>query len=354
MRRISAARCSVIFLAYVGFCTLCMAQAANLKVNQQISAEDAAALEEQLKTTPDNLAAREKLIDYYFQAGITSPAPNLEQKRQQHVLWVIEHHPDAGIAGEPEAMIMPIGPAGDMQAYERGKQLWLEQAQKHPGDKRVLRNAAHFFSLFDAKTARDLLQKAFDLDPGDAETASSLAESFEQERILAHSPEEKTALSQKALSIRERALQNADAENRFYELGDIAEDSFEAGDTTKARGYALELLQSSENFKSNWNYGNAVHAGNTVLGQVALQQGDVPAADNYLLEAGKTPGSPQLDSFGPDMKLAKELLEKGERDTVLTYLQSVGKFWKMGGDKLQTWTAVIKAGGAPDFSMNLH
>jgi len=38
-----------------------------------------------------------------------------------------------------------------------------------------------------------------------------------------------------------------------------------------------------------------------------LKEGKVEDAKHYLLEAGKTPGSPQLNSFGPDMSLAEEL-----------------------------------------------
>jgi hypothetical protein len=53
--------------------------------------------------------------------------------------------------------------------------------------------------------------------------------------------------------------------------------------------------------------------------------------------AGKNPHA--------NMTLAKELLEKGQREAVLTYLQSKGKFWKMGGDELQSCTANIKGGG---------
>ncbi len=49
----------------------------------------------------------------------------------------------------------------------------------------------------------------------------------------------------------------------------------------------------------------------------------------YLIAAGKSPGSPQMDSFGPNMTLAKDLLEKGERDAVLEYFMRCRKFWKM-------------------------
>ena len=53
------------------------------------------------------------------------------------------------------------------------------------------------------------------------------------------------------------------------------------------------------------------------------------------------------------MTLAKELLEKGERETVIAYLQACAKFWKMGRDEVQNWIATIKGGGTPDFGGNL-
>jgi hypothetical protein len=76
--------------------------------------------------------------------------------------------------------------------------------------------------------------------------------------------------------------------------------------------YAKNLLIQAESMKDNWNYGNAVHTANLVLGRIALADGDVEEAKCLLLLAGQTPGSPQLNSFGPDMLFAEELLEKGE------------------------------------------
>lgn len=121
----------------------------------------------------------------------------------------------------------------------------------------------------------------------------------------------------------------------------------------KAEQYANELLKSAQDSGGNWNYGNAIHNGIIALGRVALRRGDVAGAKQHPLAAGETPGSPNLHSFGPNMTLAKELLEKGERDTVIAYLQSCAKFWKMGGAELQTWIATIKYGGTPDFGANL-
>ena len=72
-----------------------------------------------------------------------------------------------------------------------------------------------------------------------------------------------------------------------------------------------------------------------------------------LLASGRTKGSPTLDSFGPNMSLAKDLLERGEREVVLEYFKLCSAFWKRGADRLDAWTAEIKQGQIPDFGANL-
>jgi len=318
-----------------------------------IAAKDAKALEDLVAANPDNLPAREQLINYYFIASLTTKTAEIQEKREQHVFWLIEHHPESELAGSPQAGIMPTDVAGSTEGYQHGKQLWLAQVEKNSSNQRILRNAAQYLALFDGKVSRELLQKAVELDPSDGETSSRLAQSHEHQRMSANSPEEKTALAQKALSAGERGVEGADTENRFYQLESVATFALEAGETAKAQQYATELLQDAEKFHGNWNYGNALHKGNIVLGRIALQQGNIAKAKEHLLTAGNTPGSPQLDSFGPNMELAKELLEKGERDVVVSYLQSCAKFWKMGGDQLQSWITTVKKGGIPDFGGNL-
>jgi TonB family protein len=142
-------------------------------------------------------------------------------------------------------------------------------------------------------------------------------------------------------------------EQRFYELAPLAKAAVEAGAMDKAKAYATELLQMAAQYPADWNYGNAIHDGNMVLGRVALRQGTVALARQYLLQAGKTKGSPQLNSFGPNMRLAGELIDANERDAVLQYFDLCRSFWKMGGRKLDDWTAVVRGGGKPDFGANL-
>ena len=142
-------------------------------------------------------------------------------------------------------------------------------------------------------------------------------------------------------------------EKRFYALDGAAKLGFEVGKVEDARKYAQELQTLLPKFKTDWNYGNAVQDSNLVLGRIALSEGRVEDAKRYLLEAGKSPGSPQMDTFGPNMSLAKDMLEKGEHDTVLRYFELCRQFWKMDRGRLDAWRDEVKAGRIPNFGANL-
>jgi hypothetical protein len=108
--------------------------------------------------------------------------------------------------------------------------------------------------------------------------------------------------------------------------------ALEAGETELAEKHAAETLRKNTDRK-NWNYGNIVHDANQIRGRCALREGKLADAKTYLLKAGATPASPQLNSFGPQMQLAREMLEKGEKETVLQYLDLVSKFWASDKDQ---------------------
>lgn len=142
-------------------------------------------------------------------------------------------------------------------------------------------------------------------------------------------------------------------EARFEVLPGAAHEALQVGDFDKAVAYGTEALELAESFKASWNYGNAIHRGHLLLGEVALQKGDVTGAGKELLLAAETPGSPQLDSFGPSMALAKKLLELGQKEIVLEYLQKCREFWKMDYDRLEQWSTEIKSGKTPAFEPNI-
>jgi hypothetical protein len=148
--------------------------------------------------------------------------------------------------------------------------------------------------------------------------------------------------------------QAKDDKDRFYALNDAAKAAFEIGMVDDAARHAQELLDLATRFTGDWNYGNAIHDGHMVLGRVALSRGNVEGAKKELLMAGGTKGSPQLNSFGPNMSLAKDLLEQKQVDVVVEYLQLCGKFWEMEDGRLKRWSGLAKAGRLPDdFGGNL-
>jgi len=144
------------------------------------------------------------------------------------------------------------------------------------------------------------------------------------------------------------------AEDKFHMTREIAPLAFNAGDQVMAGMYAKDLLIQAESMKDDWDYGNAVHTANLVLGRIALAAGDIDEAKRLLLLAGKTPGSPQLESFGPDMLFAKELLEKGEKDVVIQYFTLCSAFWKMDDGKLAQWKTEVQNNEIPDFGPNVR
>ena len=142
-------------------------------------------------------------------------------------------------------------------------------------------------------------------------------------------------------------------EQRFYLTTRLASLALAAGDIAKATSYSKWLLDQAPGWVGDWNYGNAIHVAHLVLGEIALNAGDLPEAKHQLLEAAKIPGSPQLDTFGPNMRLAKQLLAKGDRDTVIEYFDLCAKFWEDSRGQLETWKAAILKGEEPKFGANL-
>jgi hypothetical protein len=159
----------------------------------------------------------------------------------------------------------------------------------------------------------------------------------------------------RALCSLERAIYlNTNELHRYRTLPNIACSAFEAGDWHKARVFAIELLDKAAlpDYLYQRN-GDAIHFGNTVLGRMALLEGNVDEAKSFLLSSGKTTGSPFLRACGPSMVLANELLLRGERDVVVQFLQLCSSFWKTNDHRAEQWIYQILNGIMPDISSNL-
>jgi hypothetical protein len=150
---------------------------------------------------------------------------------------------------------------------------------------------------------------------------------------------------------------------RFYALGSAARNVLRDGKVEEAEALATELARLASKYEQDWNHGNAIADSNEVLGQIALSKGDVGEAKKRLLASADSKGSPQLNSFGPRFVLARALAEKGERETVVAFLDSVARFWANPEERtepnskrlasenlkeLESWKEQLRAGKVPD------
>jgi len=140
---------------------------------------------------------------------------------------------------------------------------------------------------------------------------------------------------------------------RLLGLRSVALRAFDRGDYSGATTLATELLTLAERYRGDWFYGNAVHHGHLILGRVALASGNAAMARRELLAAGRTPGSPQLDSWGPNMELALEMIRTGEHEAVLEYFELCRAFWGMGHARLDAWASLVADRREPEFGGNL-
>lgn len=140
----------------------------------------------------------------------------------------------------------------------------------------------------------------------------------------------------------------------FYHLEDLAKVAYARDDFEKTERLARELLDTAKAYPDDWNYGNAIHHGHRFLGQTALMRNDLAAAKSELIQSAQTPGSPQLNSFGPNMHLARLLIERGEKDVVVEYLGMCRSFWKMHPERIDRWIADVETGRVPEFGPNIN
>jgi len=418
-----------------------------------LSPQQVSDLEEGLKTDPDDLGARTRLLGYYYSSSLRiTSAEATRAARRRHILWIIEHRPEAEVTRLSETTIDPTGHAlADPDGYNDARRLWLRQVDLHKNDARVFVHAARFLRLSDKANSLSLLKKAMQLEPGNAEIASELGYTYAitalgitminnnglpmgADPAQATSPIAKTAIDElrassnpvviavagnilsqygvmisaatkgainqdalaEELLLRSEALDpgnpgppgalsqlyslrmmragvtNEDRaslarkrlaqaelvvdrttnnrESHLYALIAASKAALDATAFDEARRIATDLLQQIPDPPSVRD-GQAFHDGHVALGRVALKDGDVAQAKAHLLHAGRTPGGGTLTSFGPNMSLAKELAERGERDTVVTYLELCRTFWQ--GPQLNQWIRTLKAGAIPEFGANL-
>jgi beta-lactamase regulating signal transducer with metallopeptidase domain/tetratricopeptide (TPR) repeat protein len=331
--------------------------------SRNLTPEKVAELEALVEQDPHDLRSQSLLLTYYMNRQSTDETAR--SKREQTVLWLIENHPDAEVLGQPQGQLRRQPQQNDEVA-----ELWKQQLDKHPDNLQVIWNAGNYFLIGYIDQAIDCYELGKSLDPENATKWNQRLGQVYEFKMRRSSESEKQVWADESL----RSLENAYAESRAksftfqapgyphstYEfpnfekatiLPRMAKAALKAGDLDKAADYANQMLSSTE---SNPNDGDFIYNGNFVLGMIAVQNGNLDAAVEYLLAAGDTSGSPVLNSFGPNMSLAKELLDRGERDVVLAFLKKCMKFWSSEFSPCSRWIQEMEEGRTPDFSGHLN
>lgn len=293
----------------------------------------------QVATRPDDRIARAKLAGALFVTRDESPRARAEYLAQ--ALWWIDRHP-------AEAVTFTLSSRGIRDRSSDPMKLaaaWNDAVRAHAEDVQVLINAAKFFGYSDPVHAREVLFRARAIAPGDSRVPFQLGE-LETHQSWRGAAARRTERARAALDAFEDALRLwTDDWSRSIPLEKVSRAAFETHDFGRARNCAEALLL--------YDTGDAVHHGNLVLGRLALVDGNLDLARHHLIEAGHTRGSAPLGSFGPNMQLAKELLERGERDVVLEYFDLCAVFWKRDRGRLAVWEHAVSQGSVPDFGANL-
>jgi hypothetical protein len=120
----------------------------------------------------------------------------------------------------------------------------------------------------------------------------------------------------------------------------------------QARQYAEDALALAPRHRQHPQYGTAIYAANITLGSLALRAGDRAAAVRFLLKASEAPVSEEL-AYGPDAlfglrwNLAKDLVERGERDAVIVFLKRMAETSIAHRADLREAAAAIGRGETP-------
>ncbi|HEV3446019.1 MAG TPA: hypothetical protein VG099_15365 [Gemmataceae bacterium] len=303
----------------------------------ELTHEECIDLEKEVEKHPDDSALRVILLGYYLLAATRSGSAR--KNRYRHILWLVANAPEVAVLGGPH---LALDPFLDGEIYEQAKELWRRQIEANPDNMTILDNAARAFTHSDMEFSKWLWKKAQRLEPENPKWSQRLGS------LLGLGAKQSLAELERAYG------QTADELGRFWLLPGLATAALHAEELEKAQAYASEVLRQAEQPEYFYHKnGSAIHYGHLVLGRLALRSGNREMAKLHLLESGKTEGVPHLCTFGPNMMLAKELLECGEREAVIQYLDLCTNFWQTADHRPERWIHEIQRGQMPDFGANL-
>ena len=283
---------------------------------------EVSALEKKLVANENDIETRIRLIRHY--ADESSKKPALQALHVRHRIWLIKNRPlldDDAVYGWSFHTLTD-------SSREQLKAAWLEEVEAAKLSPTIRLNAASSLQSHYPEIAAKLFDEGAKLDPSNYIFPLRLTE-VEISRMEHETAAEKKLVIGKAvvehgrtalaLIKKERSSErDSDRKKLLLMLCPVAVD---VDDLDAASAFARELILDFGQSSDDYSYDEAVHNGNITLGEVELKLKRIEKASQYLLIAIRAPlRSKDSSLFELDMRLARELFEKGEKNAVLEYL----------------------------------
>ena len=303
-----------------------------LYLSRNMTKVEVNALETESRAHPDAIGPRLRLIGYYTWRG---QGESDRIRLRDHVLWMVENHPEHPATGEAALRDLLDDPEGNLQIFD----LWASHISRRSADYNVLLNAEKFFFGKNPKQAESIIRQLHEKDPVSHEWPDELAALYMTWGVPGFAANSSGDMAAEAYWRVLNLTVNPDSREILSET--MAEKYFKIGDLSGAAALAKITLQNSGS--------RAARYANTLLGRIALRFGDIAEAKHYLLESARRKTSGYMPFSAPPLVLAKELLERDQRDAVIEYLQECIVLWPEMEPELQRWIVDIENGKLPNF-----
>jgi hypothetical protein len=390
-------------------------------------------MEKAIADRPDAIQPRVNLLQNLLNRGVPLPPEKVRETRRRHILWLIEHHPEAANFAEPALLLADRGRLADPAGSAEAVVLWKALAADPSSKPEVVANAAIYLRALDVRAALSILDAHPDspvlsrargmVDGAAVVGLSGIGQNaqFGSSATLRSSPEAKAARTEidsswnaylvgkagavlisaggqievpfdltfgddDALTLGERWLRRAielDPSNGEWKpplgqalqtkanrtidpkekvrllleaqalvpegakpgvLQNLLAAEFDSGDDASAGRDAQSLLASAP------KNANAYNAAQTILGRIAAAKGDLKEAKSRLIASVTMPAGINNAVFQPNMTLAQDIYDSGDRDVVIQFLEASRAVWKFDRGRIDRMISFVKKAPSADLT----
>ena len=126
-------------------------------------------------------------------------------------------------------------------------------------------------------------------------------------------------------------------------LPEIVNAEFQSGDDAAAERDAHSLADSPRN-------ANEYHIGQTILGRIAMAKGEQAEGRRLLLASLNPPAKFKNPNFQPNMALAQDVYDGGDKDAVLEFLEASRALWKNDRGRIDRMISFVKKSPSADLA----